>query len=159
MSCLPPIALRSFPTMSLGCILKQGRACNWFPAPFSHSFTAHIAIYCTHIPNALIALQGPLLTPCQSSSASVQADHHPADWCLVSPALVGALGITPLDFLLPLAMYIFLRKPVLWKKIMAWILLVFYVIVMILGAVAAIRGIVLDASEHSSLSAIQSALL
>jgi len=61
---------------------------------------------------------------------------------------VGALGITPLDFLLPLAMYIFLRKPVLWKKILAWILLIFYVIVMILGAVAAIRGIVLDASKH-----------
>ena len=64
-------------------------------------------------------------------------------------ALVGALGITPLDFLLPLAMYIFLRKPVLWKKVLAWILLVFYVIVMILGAVAAIRGIVLDASKKS----------
>lgn len=64
-------------------------------------------------------------------------------------ALVGALGITPLDFLLPLAMYIFLRKPVLWKKILAWILLIFYVIVMILGAVAAIRGIVLDASHYS----------
>jgi len=45
-------------------------------------------------------------------------------------------------------MYIFLRKPVLWKKILAWILLIFYVIVMILGAVAAIRGIVLDASKH-----------
>ena len=59
------------------------------------------------------------------------------------------MGITPLDFLLPLAMYIFLRKPVLWKKVLAWILLVFYVIVMILGAVAAIRGIVLDASKHS----------
>ena len=68
--------------------------------------------------------------------------------CHASAALVGALGITPLDFLLPLAMYIFLRKPVLWKKILAWILLIFYVIVMILGAVAAIRGIVLDASKH-----------
>lgn len=63
-------------------------------------------------------------------------------------ALVGALGITPLDFLLPLAMYITLRKPVLWKKTVAWILLIFYVIVMILGAVAAIRGIVLDASKR-----------
>lgn len=68
--------------------------------------------------------------------------------CHALAALVGALGITPLDFLLPLAMYIFLRKPVLWKKIVAWILLVFYVIVMILGAVAAIRGIVLDASKR-----------
>ncbi len=68
--------------------------------------------------------------------------------CHTSAALVGALGITPLDFLLPLAMYIFLRKPVMWKKILAWILLIFYVIVMILGAVAAIRGIVLDASKH-----------
>jgi len=68
--------------------------------------------------------------------------------CHTSAALVGALGITPLDFLLPLAMYIFLHKPVLWKKILAWILLIFYVIVMILGAVAAIRGIVLDASKH-----------
>ena len=71
-----------------------------------------------------------------------------SDVCHTSAALVGALGITPLDFLLPLAMYIFLRKPVLWKKILAWILLIFYVIVMILGAVAAIRGIVLDASKH-----------
>ena len=68
--------------------------------------------------------------------------------CHALAALVGALGITPLDFLLPLAMYITLRKPVLWKKTVAWILLIFYVIVMILGAVAAIRSIVLDASKH-----------
>ncbi|DBA92450.1 hypothetical protein WJX77_007462 [Trebouxia sp. C0004] len=61
--------------------------------------------------------------------------------------LVGALGITPLDFLLPLAMYISLCKPVLCKKIRAWILLIFSVIIMISGAVAAIHGIMLDARD------------
>ncbi|DBA83140.1 TPA: hypothetical protein ACH3X2_006664 [Trebouxia sp. C0005] len=61
-------------------------------------------------------------------------------------ALVGALGITPIDFVLPLAMYIFLRKPKGWKLWLNWTLMVFYICIMIIGAVAAIRGIVLDAS-------------
>ncbi|KAA6428267.1 MAG: hypothetical protein FRX49_01863, partial [Trebouxia sp. A1-2] len=60
-------------------------------------------------------------------------------------ALVGALGITPIDFVLPLAMYIFLRKPKGWKLWLNWTLMVFYICIMIIGAVAAIRGIVLDA--------------
>lgn len=62
-------------------------------------------------------------------------------------ALVGALGITPIDFVLPLAMYIFLRKPKGWKLWLNWTLMVFYICIMIIGAVAAIRGIVLDACK------------
>jgi len=64
-------------------------------------------------------------------------------------ALVGALGITPIDFVLPLAMYIFLRKPKGWKLWLNWTLMVFYICIMIIGAVAAIRGIVLDACKSS----------
>ncbi len=62
-------------------------------------------------------------------------------------ALVGALGITPIDFVLPLAMYIFLRKPKGWKLWLNWVLMVFYICIMIIGSVAAIRGIVLDACK------------
>ena len=60
---------------------------------------------------------------------------------------MGALGITPIDFVLPLAMYIFLRKPKGWKLWLNWTLMVFYICIMIIGAVAAIRGIVLDACK------------
>ena len=71
-----------------------------------------------------------------------------SDTCMpFAAALVGALGITPIDFVLPLAMYIFLRKPTGWKLYLNWSLMVFYICIMIIGAVAAIRGIVLDASK------------
>ena len=65
---------------------------------------------------------------------------------------MGALGITPIDFVLPLAMYIFLRKPKGWKLYLNWTLMIFYICIMIIGAVAAIRGIVLDACKSSASS-------
>ena len=74
-----------------------------------------------------------------------QIVHVPTSPC--HTALVGALGITPIDFVLPLAMYIFLRKPTGWKLWLNWTLMIFYICIMIIGAVAAIRGIVLDACK------------
>eukprot|EP00891_Asterochloris_glomerata_P007548 jgi/Astpho2/7548/fgenesh1_pg.00115_%23_4_t len=65
-------------------------------------------------------------------------------------ALVGALGITPIDFLLPLVLYVFYTHP---RPATHWLvlngaLIVLYTLVMIAGAAAAIRGIILDAQAR-----------
>lgn len=65
-------------------------------------------------------------------------------------ALVGALGITPIDFLLPLVLYVFYTHP---RPATHWLvlngaLIVLYTLVMIAGAAAAIRGIILDAQTY-----------
>ena len=108
----------------------------------------HCCCYKAALGSLLSCLRGnrhPNLKDVRDSSCSRQLLYEQQAMC--DAALVGALGITPIDFVLPLAMYIFLRKPKGWKLWLNWFLMVFYICIMIIGAVAAIRGIVLDACE------------
>lgn len=57
-------------------------------------------------------------------------------------ALVGALGFTPLDFVLPVVLFMAARKTPLWWKVINTFLAVVYVVVAVLGAVGAFYFII-----------------
>ena len=63
---------------------------------------------------------------------------------------VGALGITPVDFIYPVAMYIAVRKPKGLGALVNWAIIVVYTVVGVMGTVAAVRGIVLDVKNYSA---------
>jgi hypothetical protein len=48
-------------------------------------------------------------------------------------ALVGALGFTPLDFILPVLLFMAARKTSLWWKVLNCFLAIAYTVVSILG--------------------------
>ncbi|KAL3686217.1 hypothetical protein R1sor_004239 [Riccia sorocarpa] len=65
-------------------------------------------------------------------------------------AIIGAFGFTPLDFVLPMLLYITLFKPPK-RSIKFWgnlVIVVVYSLVGIFGAIAAVRQIVLDTSTY-----------
>lgn len=64
--------------------------------------------------------------------------------------LIGALGITPVDFVYPIAMYIAVRKPRGLWAVVNWGIAILYTIVGLMGTIAAIRGIALDVKIYSA---------
>ncbi len=57
-------------------------------------------------------------------------------------ALIGALGITPIDFILPCAMYVKVYKPRGLVLMVNIAIISLYTVVGIMGTISAIRGIV-----------------
>lgn len=57
-------------------------------------------------------------------------------------ALIGAIGITPIDFILPCAMYLKVYKPHGVVLLVNIAIITVYTFVGIMGAISAIRGIV-----------------
>lgn len=66
----------------------------------------------------------------------------PAAAALQFVALVGALGFTPLDFILPVLLFMAAKKTSLWWKALNVFLAVAYTVVSILGAVGAFYFII-----------------
>lgn len=63
-------------------------------------------------------------------------------------ALVGALGYTPMDFVLPIFLFMTVHKLSGWKYWGNITIAVFYIAVGVCGAVGAIRSIILDATTY-----------
>ena len=64
-------------------------------------------------------------------------------------ALVGAVGFIPMDFLLPILMWLKVRRPHRWWSWgINWLIVVFYTIVAICACVGAIRQIHIDVSTY-----------
>lgn len=64
-------------------------------------------------------------------------------------ALVGAIGFIPMDFILPILMWLRVRKPHRWWSWMInWAIIIFYTIVAIGACVAAIRQIHLNVGNY-----------
>ena len=59
-------------------------------------------------------------------------------------ALAGAIGFTPLDFILPIILWNIVRKPGKLRSLFHGTIVVVYTIVGVLGAIGAIRFIVID---------------
>jgi len=65
-------------------------------------------------------------------------------------ALIGAIAITPIDFIFPCCAYIKVRKPGGIKLMANLAIIAVYTVVGIMGAIGAVRGIVLDTQYYSA---------
>lgn len=64
-------------------------------------------------------------------------------------ALAGAIGFTPLDFVLPPLLWGMVYKPALPRKLLHWAIIIIYSIVAVLGCIGAIRFIIFDSINYS----------
>jgi hypothetical protein len=65
-------------------------------------------------------------------------------------ALVGSFAFIPMDFIVPVLMYLWVKKPTFWVKAVNWFMVVAYSIVAVLGVVGAFRYIVLNAIKYKA---------
>lgn len=65
-------------------------------------------------------------------------------------ALVGAIGFTPLDFVLPACLYLKAKRPRWWVYILNITITVVYTLVGIVGAVGAFKGIIQNAKQYKA---------
>ena len=70
-------------------------------------------------------------------------------------ALVGALGFTPLDFVMPILMYAAVRKTSLMWKVFNAMLATTYILVAIVGSIGALYFIVQAASTFQVFANVQ----
>ncbi|KAK9812218.1 hypothetical protein WJX73_004919 [Symbiochloris irregularis] len=63
--------------------------------------------------------------------------------------VIGALGVTPIDFILPCCFHLTVRKPKGWLRWVDIAIIFVYGCVGVLGTVSSIRSIVVDASTYS----------
>lgn len=67
-------------------------------------------------------------------------------------ALCGAIGFTPLDFIMPPLLWSMVHKPkpLSFRSLLHWAIIVVYTIVGTLGAIGAVRSIVLNAENYDA---------
>ena len=72
-----------------------------------------------------------------------------ADVCRDFVAFVGAIGFTPMDFILPIILWQKVGKHSFVTSTVNWAIVIFYSIVAVAGAIGSVQAIVADVSNYS----------
>lgn len=73
----------------------------------------------------------------------------PVCGCRDFVAFVGAIGFTPMDFILPIILWLKVGEHSVIIKIINWTIVVFYSIIALVGAIGSVQAIVNDVSNYS----------
>ena len=64
-------------------------------------------------------------------------------------AFVGAIGFTPMDFILPIILWQKVGKHSLITSLINWTIVIFYSIIAILGAIGSVQAIIADVANYN----------
>ena len=64
-------------------------------------------------------------------------------------AFVGAIGFTPMDFILPIILWQKVGKHSMITSIVNWTIVIFYAIVAVAGAIGSVQAIIADVSNYN----------
>lgn len=64
-------------------------------------------------------------------------------------AFVGAIGFTPMDFILPIILWQKVGKHSLITSLINWTIVIFYSIVAVAGAIGSVQAIAADVANYS----------
>lgn len=64
-------------------------------------------------------------------------------------AFVGAIGFTPMDFILPIILWQKVGKHSIGVSLINWAIVIFYSIIAVVGAIGSVQAIAADVSNYS----------
>ena len=64
-------------------------------------------------------------------------------------AFVGAIGFTPMDFILPIILWQKVGKHAIITSLINWTIVIFYSIIAVAGAIGSVQAIINDVSNYS----------